>query len=50
MNQLLGFLLSRFWAGFGALPGTGENGVKLGSFNGLTINFVGSSYMRLDPG
>jgi hypothetical protein len=41
----LGQLLDRFRP----RQGTGENGVKLGIFNGLMINFVGSSYMRLDP-
>jgi hypothetical protein len=40
-------------AGFGLVSGrvgTGENGVKLGTFNDLMIKFVVSSYMRLDPG
>jgi hypothetical protein len=40
----------QLWDGFRPRRGTGENGVKLGIFNGLMINFVGSSYMRLDPG
>jgi hypothetical protein len=53
MNQRLALSLraglGSSWAAFGLRRGTGENGVKLGIFNDLMINFVGSSYMRLDP-
>jgi hypothetical protein len=41
------------WAAFGRFPGCGMEPATTGlnwDFNGLISNFVGSSYMRLDPG